>query len=89
MTEFFNLQLFAKKINLTKKVDTYLNSISDRIIYGLAGDDSINNTANNVTVSGGAGNDNLTASGVSSVSLGGDAGNDYLSISSSYYSSMY
>ena len=87
---FFDLQFFAKKVNLTKKSDTYSNSTSSRIIYGLAGNDSIYNRADNVTVSGGAGKDTLISYGASHVSLSGDAGNDYyFSIANSYSSSAY
>lgn len=80
MKKFFTLQRFAKKVNLTKKADTYSNSASSRIIYGLAGNDSIYNTADKVTVSGGKGKDTLTTAGVSYVSLSGDVGDDSLSI---------
>ena len=80
---FFNLQRFAKKINLTSKADDYENSTTNRIIYALAGNDTVQNYASKVTIFGGAGNDyikndgsNLTVNGGDSVKISGGAGKD-------------
>lgn len=87
MKKFFSLQRFSKKVNLTKKDDTYSNTAENVVVKALAGNDSISNSGNYVTVSGGADNDTIRNNG-SHVSLAGDAGNDYISYYTSYYSSV-
>ena len=67
----------ASKKNLTKKADNYSNSTSNKIIYALAGNDSVENYAEKVTIFGGAGNDSLYNYG-NKVKIFGEAGKDYI-----------
>ena len=63
--KIFNLQRFAKVTtkNLTAKADKYTNKKSNLVINALAGNDTVSNTANKVTISGGDGNDIITSIG--------------------------
>ena len=60
---------------LTKKADSYSNEVDDLMISALDGNDTLENFADFVTLSGDAGNDYLYNSGMES-SLSGGAGND-------------
>ncbi len=76
----FQLQRFAKTTQGTEYADK-IDIDGYMVVYAYAGDDSIYNSAPDVTIDAGDGNDIMYASNFSASSINGGNGNDYIDAS--------
>lgn len=68
--------------NLSNGTGWNLSKDAGKIIYGYGGNDTITNYANNVSISGGSGNDYITSNYGSNSTVHGDAGADNITVQS-------
>lgn len=70
----------ASQLLGTSKSEQLENTFDGYTVEALGGNDTVENTGNNVSISGGAGNDSIKLVNGSGVTVTGDAGNDIITI---------